>query len=308
LAYWIDGEQVPADQIQHRKLGVDSNVKRGVPLFYPVHANLGRAQRLLRNMAAVSEIQAAIAMIRKHATGARSTIQDFVSGNADQTITNTNATNPTRYFRQYAPGTIIDANMGMEYEFPSHSVNPGAFVVVLQAILRAIASRLVMPEFMLTSDASNANFASTMVAEGPAHKQFSRLQWEMVEEDMEILDMVLDAAVVSGRIDATLRQSIEIDVEPPRLTTQDRNLEVDADTKLVQARIMSRHTAQIRQDLDPDKEDLWIEQDREKNDPFFGLDVDPADLMKRMGGNEDDQDGPVDEKPDADNDAKGTEK
>jgi hypothetical protein len=161
---------------------------------------------------------------------------------------------------------------------------------------------------MLTSDASNANFASTMVAEGPAHKQFSRLQWEMIEEDMEILDMVLDAAVASGRIDATLRESIEIDVEPPRLTTQDRNLEVDADTKLVQARIMSRHTAQIRQDLDPDKEDLWIEQDREKNDPFFGLDVDPADLMKRMGGDEGDQDEPADEKPDADKDTKGADK
>ena len=41
-------------------------------------------------------------------------------------------------------------------------------MTVLQAELRAIASRLVMPEFMLTSDASNANYASTMVAEGPA--------------------------------------------------------------------------------------------------------------------------------------------
>jgi hypothetical protein len=43
-----------------------------------------------------------------------------------------------------------------------------SFVAVLHAELRAIASRLVMPEFMLTSDASNGNYASTMVAEGPA--------------------------------------------------------------------------------------------------------------------------------------------
>ena len=51
-------------------------------------------------------------------------------------------------------------------------------MTVLQAELRAIAARLVMPEFMFTSDASNANFASTMVAEGPAMKMFERLQAE----------------------------------------------------------------------------------------------------------------------------------
>ena len=47
---------------------------------------------------------------------------------------------------------------------------------MLQAELRAIAARLVMPEFMFTSDASNANYASTMVAEGPAVRMFERLQ------------------------------------------------------------------------------------------------------------------------------------
>jgi hypothetical protein len=36
LGYWVDGALVEADRIQHRKLGVDRNVKRGVPLFYPV--------------------------------------------------------------------------------------------------------------------------------------------------------------------------------------------------------------------------------------------------------------------------------
>ncbi len=36
LAYFIEGQRVDAAEIQHRKANVDSNVKRGLPLFYPV--------------------------------------------------------------------------------------------------------------------------------------------------------------------------------------------------------------------------------------------------------------------------------
>ncbi len=71
-------------------------------------------------------------------------------------------------------------------------------MTVLQAELRAIASRLVMPEFMLTTDASNANFASTMVAEGPAVRMFERLQAELVSDDLEVMRRVLANAVAAG--------------------------------------------------------------------------------------------------------------
>ena len=61
LGYWIDGRLVDADEIQHRRANVDANVKRGLPLFYPVRKNLRRAEKLLRNMSVVAEIQSAIA-------------------------------------------------------------------------------------------------------------------------------------------------------------------------------------------------------------------------------------------------------
>ncbi|MEO1497501.1 MAG: phage portal protein [Planctomycetota bacterium] len=64
--YYIDGVLVEADRVQHRRANVDRNVKRGLPLYTPVRGNLRRAERLLRNMSVVAEIQAAIALIRKH--------------------------------------------------------------------------------------------------------------------------------------------------------------------------------------------------------------------------------------------------
>jgi len=68
-AYFVDGRSVAAADMQHRKANVDVNVKRGLPLFFPVRKNLRRADKLLRNMSVVAEIQSAIALIRKHQGG-----------------------------------------------------------------------------------------------------------------------------------------------------------------------------------------------------------------------------------------------
>ena len=286
--YYVDGVLVPADDIQHRKANVDMGVKRGLPLYFPVRKNLKRAGKLLRNMSITAEIQTAIAMIRKHPSG-QAAIQSMVEGNADASVTRTTGlgSNQTRYLRQYAPGTILDAPENMSHEFPAAGIDASRYVLILQAELRAIASRLVMPEFMLTSDASNANYSSTMVAEGPAVKQFQRIQWDMIEDDKAILNRVLDLAVVSGELDANTRDVVRIDVEPPRLITRNRKEEVDADVLLVREFIMSLRSARIRNELDPDVEEEQIEEEREARDPFAGME-NPL-FAKGQQGNVDDE-------------------
>ncbi len=252
LGYWIDGRWVEAADIQHRKANVDANVKRGLPLFYPVRKNLRRAEKLLRNMCVVAEIQSAIALIRKHASGTRAAIEQFVATEADRVVHQQGGT--AGYFRRYAPGTILDAFAGTEYEFPAAGIDAGRFVAVLQAELRAIASRLVMPEFMLTSDASNANYASTMVAEGPAVKMFQRLQHEMIEEDLEVMRRVLADAVRTGRLPAEVVEAVDLQAIPPTLAVRDRLQEAQADQILVHAGAMSVATMAMRHGLDPDRE------------------------------------------------------
>jgi hypothetical protein len=249
LGYWVDGKLIDATEIQHRKANVDSNVKRGLPLFFPVRKNLSRAEKLLRNMSVVAEIQSAIAMIRKHGSATKAGLEQFVIGNANATVTNTSS-GTTDYFRRYRAGSIIDSNANTEYEFPSTKTRADAYVGVLQAELRAIASRLVMPEFMLSSDASNANYSSTMVAEGPAVKMFERLQWDMIEDDIELLMMVLRHAESAGRIPQDILDRIEITAQPPTVQTRDRLKDAQADNILVQARAMSAQTMAERNDLD----------------------------------------------------------
>lgn len=230
--YYIDGRLVPADRIQHRKQGVDGNVRRGIPLFYPVIKNLRRAERLLRNMSVLTEIQSSIAIIRKHRGASRSDIEQFVSDGADATATD--ATTGQQYFaRRYAPGTILDAAEGTDYQFPAAAVNASQYVTILQAELRAVAARLVMPEFMLSSNASNANYASTMVAEGPAVKMFERLQDQLRREDLELLARVIDASIEADQLPADTHHRVRIDVTLPNLSTRDRLREAQADQILV---------------------------------------------------------------------------
>ena len=270
-SYWIDDEKVEASEIQHRKTNVDSNVKRGIPLLSPVRQNLKRTDTLLQNMSTVAGIQAAIALIRKHDAGTMTTQLASQSSNADVTVNNS-VTGKTDYYTRYRPGTILDAPKGTDYDFPSKGIDASKLVLVIQAELRAIASRLVMPEFMLSSDASNANYASTMVAEGPSVKMFQRLQATMIQEDLDVMNRVLDMAVEAETITPELRAQVRIDVTPPQLASRNRKEEIEADTILVNNKAMSIPTLQLKNDLDPEHETELIDEQREKTkmkmDPF----------------------------------------
>jgi capsid protein len=251
--YWIDGRLIDAAEIQHRKANVDANVRRGLPLYFPVRKNLRRAEKLLRNMSAVAEIQSAIALIRKHQATSGAALDQFVQNQADVTAVSP-VTGRTSNFRRYAPGTILDAMAGTDYEFPASAIDATRYVAVLQAELRAIAARLVMPEFMFTSDASNANYSSTMVSEGPAVKMFDRLQQDMIEDDLELLLRVVGRAVEAGRLPADAPEAIDIHAIAPTLAVQDRLRDAQADQILLRNGAMSAATMAMRHGLDPSQE------------------------------------------------------
>lgn len=253
LAYFVDGTPIDADEIQHRKANVDYNVKRGLPLFYPVRKNLRRAEKLLRNMSVVAEIQSAIALIRKHRGATKTGVQQFVAAQSDASVTSA-ASGQTTSFRRFGPGTILDSHGGIEYDFPASGLDAANYVTVLQAELRAIASRLVMPEFMLTSDASNANFASTMVAEGPALRMFARLQAELARDDLQVMARVLRNATSCGRLPVEAVDAIEILVGPPTLEVRDPLKEAEAFRIEYECGVLSPQTWSQRLGLDYDQE------------------------------------------------------
>jgi capsid protein len=250
LGYYIDGEPVEAGEIQHRKANVDANVKRGLPLYFPVRKNLRRIEKLLRNMSVVAEIQSAIALIRKHRGATRSGIEQFVVDQSQSATVN----GRTRHLSQYSPGTIIDAPSGVEYDFPTQGIDASNFVAVLQAELRAVAARLVMPEFMFTSDASNSNYASTLVAEGPAVKMFERLQGNLKNDDREVLWRVIAHAVEAGRLPLEVHKWVDIQITPPSLEVRNNLQQTQVEKIAYEKGILSPQTWSLKLGLDYDQE------------------------------------------------------
>lgn len=264
LAYYVDDEDVPAGDVQHRKANVDLTAPRGIPVFHAVRKNLARAAKILRNMSTVAEIQAAIAMVREHVQGSSATVEQYVSNMADVKMSD-RTTGQTRNYKQYPPGTVIDHGPGTKYTFPAQGIDVARYVQALQAELRAIASRLVMPEFMLSSDASNANYSSTMVAEGPAVKMFERLQADTIAADLVVIKRAIRAAADAGRLPADVLERVDVDADGPRVQTRDRLKDAQADQILYGHGVMSPQTFAARHGLDygMEREQLDAEQERE---------------------------------------------
>lgn len=248
---WVD-----AGEIQHRKYNVDSGLKCGIPLFWSVRKNLVRAQKLLRNMSVATEIQTAIALIRKHENATKEAVRTLLSAKAVGT-TQDLAGNSRNVF-QYGPGSIIDAPKGTSYGFPKDHLDPSKTVAALQAELRAVAARLQMPEFMLTSDASNANFSSTMVAEGPAVKRFERDQQSAIHYDLALINEQLDYSVKCGELTDEERALIEVNANAPSCNARDSLKEAQVRQIDIGLRILSPQTAtgQIGEDYDTEQTNI----------------------------------------------------
>jgi hypothetical protein len=287
VAFWIADpdkdasvpDRVPADDIAYLKMNVDSNVKRGIPTTYCINENLRRADKLLRNMSVVVAAQASIGMIRKHGTkNASNVVASFLNDKADAMVTN-EVTGKTHRYRFESDPRNLDVPKNVDYEFPIVGVNVDKLVAALQAELRACAASVQMPEFMFTSDASNANFASTMVAEGPAVRSFQRLQdlfkdyfaeivWKtvawMIETGQLDLGALLDGLEVdSGDNEAlldALMDIVELNVVAPTLAVRDALQDTQKNQILKQEGVLSPQSWSQREDLDYEAEQANIDE------------------------------------------------
>ncbi|MBC7335185.1 MAG: phage portal protein [Clostridia bacterium] len=255
-------ERVPAEEVQHRKLNVDFTMPRGLPTLFGVRANLRRVWKLLRNMTTVASIQAAVAIVRMHGAAQVGSVQQFVARMNAAAQTEQQRNQPQTY-EKFPPGAIIDVPPGVELKFPAEGINVARYVDAIQAELRAIAARLAMPEYMLSGDASNANYASTMVAEGPAVKMFERLQSQTIWWDCEVIMRALRLAEQAGRLPAGVTQQIIIDAEAPIVQSRNRLQEAQADQILYTMGIVSPQAIAARHGYDYKQEKELIDQANE---------------------------------------------
>lgn len=269
LAYWVNGEAVEASEIQHRRRG-DSLAVRGVPIFWTARRHLIAAVKILRNGSAITELQTAIGMIRKIAKAQASTIRSWAEQSANVKVTSNapgygTADSATTLHQRFEPGTIINANESIDYEFPAMGVDPSRYIDSLQAELRATAASVCMSESMFSAKTDDVNRASALVAEGPVTKNFERLQWDEAWWDKKLLGEELDYAVERGVISQSERDGVMITVGPPTLVPRDKLLDAQVRKLNLDAGILSKQTATGEAGYKYDEEQANIEADEDRN-------------------------------------------
>lgn len=256
-----DWEGIAAEKLLHCKRNVDSNIKRGVSDFFAVNADVSAVKRLLRNMVRGGSVQAAIAYIREHAAGVtKSQIEDMRQTNATMRYTQTTATGPrTAYVMQDKPGTVVDVPNGQQYKGAplGNSEAANAFVAIQQAGLRSIGSRWCMPEYMISGDASNANYASTKEAGTPFVKNAEFEQAMYAKRYRQVMWRAVQIACEAKRIAVdydTVRAIVDLQVEPEAVVIRDPDRETNRRSVLFDRGLLSRETWSAQEGLDPQEE------------------------------------------------------
>jgi capsid protein len=241
-------EQIDAAEILHTRVGVDSNQKRGVTIFTPVLESLQRFAQWSETELTARRLQASIVLWRKVSGGTASSAASFASDHTLEDLRDPSATPPSRL----QPGSVLTTGNSTEVQFLQPDTGYSDAVPLGRLLLLNAAAGAGLPEFMLTSDASNANYASTMIAEGPAVKMFQSQQQFFAGEFTRLWEWVMAGAVAAGELPAEFFSLVAPDWCFPELVNRDRPRERHVDTRMVQAGILSRAEVARREGLDPD--------------------------------------------------------
>ena len=264
--YWVQfdvssGRYLPASRVEHRKANVNRNLKRGVSDFYPGRRTVWQASRVLNNTAEGVCIQAALAGVREHQdTTSNDQIQALQRGRLDaQTnFTTVGGYSKNQSIEKMQPGTIMDMRGYKYVPGPLASQASEWFLGSMAACCRIAGTRWSMPEYLVSSDASNGNFASSLVAGDPFVKHCERRQREHGQSVRSLLWKVLRLAHAAGRLPALgfgeVERTIEITAEGPTVQIKDQAVETARNKTLSDEGLLARKNWASREGLNLEDE------------------------------------------------------
>lgn len=259
-----DWEEVPADEMAHLKLNVDSTIKRGLSDFFSTGQAFEEAWQLLRAMRLSGKAQAGIAWIEEH-PGAT---QDSLAALAGKTrvLNPPNIIDPLSgrdvNYQSDQPGRRLLVGGGRKYQSAPLAANTSNHISIFGACLRALGARWRMPEYMISGDSSNANYASTLVSGSPFVTRTECRQAKYGRLFVRVLWIAIRNAARAGRFVVgghtfayeEISRFVDITPTPPAVAIADKAVEAQVDSQDIQNGVMSLQTRRSRRGLDDDTE------------------------------------------------------
>ena len=189
-------ETIPAEEVVHIKLNADSDQKRGEPAIQTCLKYFRHYEQWLENRIILNKMRTAIVMI-KEVTGTPTEV-----ANMSQTLPlGTRQVAQETKSKNFRGGTIITAGPGVKYRIESPQINAGDVKEDGRAIILAMGAGMNMPEYIF-GDASNANYASTMIAESPFVKMIQYFQVFFEFHFQRIYRKVIENAIEGDMLEA----------------------------------------------------------------------------------------------------------
>ena len=236
-------ETVPAAFMLHVKAGADDCERRGVSVLAPLIAPLARHAEWLETELTARRVQASVVLWRR--------VKGGVGAYGDTDGAGGDLAGERAGRRVFAPGSILTTPDTTDLEFLAPKSSFAEASAIGRALLLGAAAGVGLPEFMLTADASNANYASTMAAEGPAVKRFAAEQRFFAAALARLWAMLAEDAVGRGAVSAAAVAGLSPEFTWADLAHRDRPAERGADVKLVEAGVLSRAELARREGVDP---------------------------------------------------------
>lgn len=189
-------EEVPVEQILHIKINADSDQKRGESFVQVVMRLAKHYEQWLENRIVLNKMRSAIVLIKK-IEGTPAEVARLANTISDASNT------PSGYTKkqQIRGGTVITEGPGVTYRMEAPNINASDVKEDGRNIKCAMAAGTNLPEYVF-GDASNANYASTLIAESPFVKAIEWWQIFFEQSFGEIFRRVIQNAVDAGMIEA----------------------------------------------------------------------------------------------------------
>jgi hypothetical protein len=262
--YDSGGEIVPAAEIIHIKDSwEDAEVKRGTPVFaYDTFDALMRATNLIRNISITSSVQAATAEVWKHSIGTKGTIQNLANGPLSRQVTDGAGASYTE--QRVKAGQIRRVPAGQEPVADPATTQVPNYLQAAAADLRQAGAGGSMPEYMISADASNANFASTQEAGTPYVRSAESRQEHFKTAYMRLMWRVVRHAVKCQILPQEALTVVTIAVEGMEIHKNNEGELAQARSANLQAKVTSPQIeiAKLGNNVEQVKAD-WKEWDKE---------------------------------------------
>lgn len=230
-----EGENVSADEIQHRK-NSHWGQRRGLSWILPVASDLFQADRLTNTLCKSADVIAKFAFFRKHESnqaGVQAFRDQIGTLPTNQYPLNQNGTPsvalPADSIENYADGSIVDLPTSVEIQ-QLEGLDGQGYMDVLDATLRKVASHFHLPGSVFGNLSEHSSYNSELVSNSYLVRAIEALQQTWIEYDIELLEMCgFDTS--------------DITIVPPEVSVIEKDELIKETQFLLAQKLLSKQTA-----------------------------------------------------------------